>query len=111
MAFGSRWIRSAKSSSWKSCGITTKHHGREPAMMTFSEAYHGKRVLVTGLTGFKGQWLGKWLKQLGAEVSGFGLAPLTAPDGSAPQLATCFDVEMLDVRDAAAVNAFFAQTQ
>lgn len=68
-------------------------------------------MLVTGLTGFKGQWLGKWLKQLGAKVSGFGLAPLTAPDGTAPQLANSFDVKMLDVRDAAAVDSIFARTQ
>lgn len=35
--------------------------------------WKGKRVLVTGSTGFKGQWLVKWLEYLGAEVEGFGL--------------------------------------
>jgi len=40
----------------------------------------GKRVLVTGHTGFKGSWLSLWLSQLGAEVSGVGLEPDTIPN-------------------------------
>ena len=39
------------------------------------EFYAGKRVFLTGHTGFKGAWLAWWLKELGAEVSGFSLAP------------------------------------
>ncbi|MBC7952351.1 MAG: CDP-glucose 4,6-dehydratase [Rhodospirillaceae bacterium] len=35
----------------------------------------GKRVLITGDTGFKGSWLALWLTELGAEVTGFALAP------------------------------------
>jgi CDP-glucose 4,6-dehydratase len=35
------------------------------------EFWRGKRVLITGHTGFKGGWLALWLKALGAEVSGF----------------------------------------
>jgi len=43
----------------------------------FLNYYSGRRVLVTGHTGFKGGWLSLWLKQLGAEVWGFSLpAPL-----------------------------------
>jgi CDP-glucose 4,6-dehydratase len=38
----------------------------------FNEVYKGKKVLVTGNTGFKGAWLSLWLKQMGAEV--FGLS-------------------------------------
>lgn len=41
--------------------------------------WHGKRVLVTGHTGFKGSWLCLWLQQLGADVTGYALAPPTAP--------------------------------
>ena len=39
----------------------------------------GKRVFVTGHTGFKGAWLCLWLTELGAEVTGFALAPPTDP--------------------------------
>lgn len=39
----------------------------------------GKRVLLTGHTGFKGSWLSLWLKRLGAEVTGISLAPETNP--------------------------------
>ncbi|WP_206026070.1 CDP-glucose 4,6-dehydratase [Roseimicrobium sp. ORNL1] len=41
----------------------------------FGGVYQGKRVLVTGHTGFKGGWLSLWLRALGAEVSGYALAP------------------------------------
>lgn len=43
------------------------------------EMYNGKRVLVTGHTGFKGSWLSIWLKSLGAEVIGYSLEPHTEP--------------------------------
>ena len=42
--------------------------------------WHGKRVLVTGHTGFKGAWLTLWLRRLGAEVTGISLPPATTPD-------------------------------
>ncbi|MSU62678.1 MAG: CDP-glucose 4,6-dehydratase [Pedosphaera sp.] len=45
----------------------------------FYDFYRGKRVLVTGHTGFKGGWLALWLKHLGARVSGVGLGPPTTP--------------------------------
>jgi len=41
--------------------------------------YRGKRVLVTGHTGFKGAWLSLWLHALGARVTGYALAPPTDP--------------------------------
>jgi CDP-glucose 4,6-dehydratase len=45
----------------------------------FGDFYAGKRVLVTGHTGFKGGWLTLWLRQLGATVYGYGLQPPTEP--------------------------------
>src|SRR2546430_5089898 len=42
--------------------------------------YRGKKVLVTGHTGFKGGWLTAWLKILGAHVIGFALPPGTRPN-------------------------------
>jgi CDP-glucose 4,6-dehydratase len=41
--------------------------------------WHGKRVLLTGHTGFKGSWLSLWLQTLGAELTGFALSPPTQP--------------------------------
>ncbi len=41
--------------------------------------YKGKKVLVTGHTGFKGSWLSQWLLTLGAEVYGYSLEPPTTP--------------------------------
>lgn len=44
-----------------------------------ADFWRGKRVLLTGHTGFKGSWMALWLESLGAQVSGFGLAPETDP--------------------------------
>jgi len=41
--------------------------------------WQGRRVLVTGHTGFKGAWLALWLHRLGAKVTGFSTAPPTTP--------------------------------
>ncbi|HVX77200.1 MAG TPA: CDP-glucose 4,6-dehydratase [Bradyrhizobium sp.] len=41
--------------------------------------WQGKRVFLTGHTGFKGSWMGAWLTRLGAQVTGFSLAPETTP--------------------------------
>lgn len=46
----------------------------------FNNFYKGKRVLVTGHTGFKGSWLSIWLHELGAEVVGVALDPFTERD-------------------------------
>jgi CDP-glucose 4,6-dehydratase len=43
------------------------------------DIYAGKRVLVTGHTGFKGSWLALWLHKLGANVTGLSLPPNTKP--------------------------------
>lgn len=45
----------------------------------FGGFYKGKRVLITGHTGFKGSWLALWLHELGANVTGLALPPNTEP--------------------------------
>ena len=47
--------------------------------MPFHDVYRGRRVLVTGHTGFKGSWLALWLTHLGAEVAGYSLDVPTSP--------------------------------
>lgn len=46
----------------------------------FENFYRGKKVFITGHTGFKGSWLALWLHELGAEVIGFALDPYTEKD-------------------------------
>jgi CDP-glucose 4,6-dehydratase len=55
---------------------------------SFADFYRGKRVLVTGHTGFEGGWTAAWLKFMGAQVCGFGLPPATRPN--------FFDATILD---------------
>ncbi len=50
--------------------------------------YKGKKVFITGHTGFKGSWLCLWLKKLGSEVCGYSLAPNTNPS-----MFLCLDIE------------------
>src|SRR5438128_11047124 len=42
--------------------------------------WNGRRVLLTGHTGFKGSWLSLWLDALGADVTGYALDPPTRPN-------------------------------
>jgi len=46
---------------------------------SLQEIYQGKKVFLTGHTGFKGSWLSLWLEKLGAEVTGYALPPDTSP--------------------------------
>lgn len=57
----------------------------------FSGAYRGRRVLVTGHTGFKGSWLALWLTELGATVAGLSLPPEPGPNH--------WDLLALDIAD------------
>lgn len=69
----------------------------------FGSTYSGRRVLVTGHTGFKGSWLALWLRSLGAEVCGLALAADTEPSHHR-LLALDFPEALVDLRDAAAVD-------
>lgn len=51
------------------------HPTLHPTVTELVASYRGRRVLVTGHTGFKGSWLTLWLTALGAEVTGLSLAP------------------------------------
>ena len=70
--------------------------------MLFGGVYSGRKVLVTGHTGFKGSWLALWLRRLGADVCGLALAP---DDGlnHGRLLGLAFDEALVDLRDARAV--------
>lgn len=48
-------------------------------MQPFNNIYSGKRVFITGHTGFKGSWLAKWLEMMGADVFGYALSPYSTP--------------------------------
>jgi len=72
----------------------------------FSGIYRGKRVLVTGHTGFKGSWLCEWLLALGAEVTGLALPPPTTPAlFDQLGLSTRMEDRRGDIRDLAVVRA------
>lgn len=62
-----------------SCGILDQPIGKfgNSSMQSLKETYSGKRVFVTGHTGFKGSWLIQILSMLGAKVKGYALAPET----------------------------------
>jgi CDP-glucose 4,6-dehydratase len=72
---------------------------------TLAQGYTGKRVLLTGHTGFKGSWMALWLTKLGAEVFGMALDPPTTPSlFDLAGLAETVDHYIADVRDAQAVQ-------
>jgi CDP-glucose 4,6-dehydratase len=74
--------------------------------------WRGKRVLLTGHTGFKGSWLSLWLQSMGAQVVGYALAPPTSP--------SLFDIAEVekgmtsiigDIRDLEHLRKVFAEHQ
>ena len=52
-----------------------RRRGAVEAMELNRDFWRGRRVLLTGHTGFKGAWLARWLHRLGASVHGFALPP------------------------------------
>ncbi|QIR16120.1 CDP-glucose 4,6-dehydratase [Shewanella aestuarii] len=49
-------------------------------MALFNDFFRGRKVLITGHTGFKGSWLTLWLHRLGADITGISLLPQTQPN-------------------------------
>ncbi|GAB2670113.1 CDP-glucose 4,6-dehydratase [Arenimonas aestuarii] len=77
----------------------------------FGGAYVGRRVLVTGHTGFKGSWLCLWLQSMGADVAGYALDPDTTPSHwQALGLHISRDIRA-DLRDPRAVSAALDEFQ
>lgn len=77
----------------------------------FDNFYKGKRVIVTGHTGFKGSWLTIWLHELGAEIVGVGLDPYSERDnfvlsGIGSKIKA--DIRA-DIRDGQKMNEIFAE--
>jgi len=72
----------------------------------------GKRVLLTGHTGFKGSWLSLWLQSMGAQVAGYALAPPTNPSlFEIAEVGKGMTSFIGDIRDLAKLQAVFAEHQ
>jgi len=78
----------------------------------FNETYSGRRVLITGHTGFKGSWLSLLLTELGAEVFGYALEPPTTPslfkEAGLDELVTS---KIADIRDLDILQDFLRKVE
>lgn len=76
----------------------------------FGNIYKNKNVLITGHTGFKGSWLALWLKQLGANVSGYSLDVVSTPSHF-----NLLEIDITtaygDIRDKNKLELFFSETK
>ena len=79
--------RAGRSRGQRRCGaalritsVDSLKRGKLDAVVTSSDFWRDRRVLLTGHTGFKGTWIALWLAELGADVTGFGLPPDTTPN-------------------------------
>ena len=75
----------------------------------FGGIYKGKKVLITGHTGFKGSWLALWLEQMGAEVYGYSLKGEEL--NHLGLLKIQLKQEINDIRNPEALNRFFSAVQ
>lgn len=82
-------------------------------MDIFNNFYKGKRVLVTGHTGFKGSWLSIWLHELGAEVIGVALDPYSDKDNFVLSgIGNKIKADLrADIRDGEKIKKIFAEYQ
>lgn len=81
-------------------------------MGVLENAYRGKRVLLTGHTGFKGSWLSLWLNRLGANVTGLSIDIPTKPSLFAiAEVEHVIDHRFGDIRDAELVRTLIDEIQ
>ena len=76
----------------------------------FNGIYKGKKVLVTGHTGFKGSWLSQWLELMGADVYGYSLSAVSEPDHFS-MLNLKMKELLADLRDADTLTAYVQNIQ
>lgn len=81
-------------------------------MENILEFYNGRRVFVTGHTGFKGSWLCKMLVNAGAKVTGYSLEPPTSPSlFNIANIASDVHSVIGDIRDLALLKTIFNEVQ
>src|SRR6201999_4288552 len=74
--------------------------------------WSGRRVFLTGHTGFKGGWLAMWLAHLGAQVRGYAFDPCTEPNlFGAARVGNLVDDVRGDIRDAARLDSSMSEFQ
>ncbi len=74
--------------------------------------WHGRRVFLTGHTGFKGSWMTLWLQSLGASITGYALEPPTRPSlFERASVAQGITSHIADVRDAETLSAHLAAAE
>ena len=77
--------------------------------MISQDFWQGKRVFLTGHTGFKGSWLSLWLTSLGATVKGYALSPPTMPSlFNEAKIDSIIDSQIGDIRDQDALHESMA---
>ncbi|MDB5897670.1 MAG: CDP-glucose 4,6-dehydratase [Ramlibacter sp.] len=81
-------------------------------MVVDASFWRGRRVLLTGHTGFKGSWLSLWLQHMGARVTGYALPAPTNPSlFELAQVAEGMQSIIGDIRDAQALQAAFRRAE
>lgn len=80
-------------------------------MSSVNNFWRGKRILLTGHTGFKGGWLALWLQRLGAQVTGLSLSATTSPNlYEAARIGEGIDSHLCDIRDQRSLALITRQT-